>query len=269
MLDTLVRERVTAAFLVPTHALDLMQAWKADRERWPLSLRYVITGAAACPPGLIAELRDEWGVKPISMYGMTECQGNLVTRPGDDLDIVATTVGRACPGAEVGLRSPADGTLATGSGATGEVVTRGPLVYLGYYDDQAATAASFTKDGWFRSGDLGQYVGENIRIVGRIKNVILRGAATVVPEDVEAAILGCPGVEQIAVCGLPDERLGELICACVVGTAGREAIRAHLETSGVGSRLFPDVVVAFDELPTTSVGKIKRGELPKLAQARR
>jgi acyl-CoA synthetase (AMP-forming)/AMP-acid ligase II len=155
MLDTLVRERVTIAFLVPTHAFDLMNAWKADPGRWPLHLRYVITGAAACPPGLIADMRSQWGVRPISIYGMTECQGNLMTRPSDPLEVVASTVGRPCPGAEVGLRSPSDGTLVTGDGARGEVVTRGPLVYLGYYDDQSATADAFTKDGWFRSGRPG------------------------------------------------------------------------------------------------------------------
>jgi cyclohexanecarboxylate-CoA ligase len=269
MLDTLVRERVTIAFLVPTHTFDLMDAWKADPGRWPLQLRYVITGAAACPPGLIADMRSEWGVRPISMYGMTECQGNLMTRPTDPLDVVASTVGRPCPGAEVRLRSPSDGTLVTADGAQGEVVTRGALVYLGYYNDQAATAAAFTKDGWFRSGDLGQYFGENIRIVGRIKDIILRGAATVLPDDVESAIIGCPGVDQVAVVGLPDERLGEIVCACVVGTADLPGIRDHLERAGVGHKLWPDVVVHFDEFPRTGVGKVQRGDLARRAAERR
>jgi acyl-CoA synthetase (AMP-forming)/AMP-acid ligase II len=268
MLDTLAGEGVTIAFMVPTHAYDLMNTWKAEPGRWPLRLRYVITGAAACPPGLIADMRSEWGVRPISMYGMTECQGNLLTRPGDPLEVVANTVGRACPGAEVALRAPIDGTIVTGDGAQGEVVTRGATVYLGYYDDQAATAAAFTKDGWLRSGDLGQYFGENIRIVGRIKDVILRGAATILPDDVEQAIIGCPGVEQVAVVGLPDERLGEIVCACVVGTAGLEAIRAHLEHAGVGPKLWPDVAVQVDELPRTGVGKVQRGVLSKLAAGR-
>ena len=269
MLDMLAAERVTIAFMVPTHAYDLMNAWRAQPRRWDLELRYVITGAAACPPGLIEAMHAEWGVEPISMYGMTECQGNLVTRPKDPIEVVAGTVGRACPGAEVALRSPADGSLVSGDGAQGEVVTRGALVYLGYYDDQPATAGSFTKDGWFRSGDLGQYVGDDIKIVGRIKEVILRGAATILPDDVEHALRDCPGVDQVSVCGLPDERLGEVICACVVGTATLEDVRGHLERSGVGKKLWPDLVVQFDEFPRTGVGKVQRGALAKVAAERR
>ena len=268
MLDTLVREQVTIAFMVPTHGYDLMNAWKSEPGRWPLRLRYVITGAAACPPGLIADMRSRWGAQPISMYGMTECQGNLLTRPADPLEVVASSVGRPCPGAEVALRSPLDGKMVTGDGAQGEVVTRGATVFLGYYDDQPATAAAFTKDGWLRSGDLGQYLGENIRIVGRIKDVILRGAATILPDDVEQAIIGCPGVDQVAVVGVPDERLGEIVCACLVGSAGLDAVRAHLERAGVGRKLWPDAVVQLDELPRTGVGKVQRGVLAELAVGR-
>ena len=269
MLDTLASEGATIAFLVPTHAFDLMNAWRSQPGRWSLKLRYVITGAAACPPGLMEAMKSEWGVEPISMYGMTECQGNLFTRPGDPIEVVAGTVGRACPGVEVALRSPVDGSLVSGDGAQGEVVTRGALVYLGYYDDQAATAASFTKDGWFRSGDIGQYTDESIKIVGRIKEVVLRGGATIVPDDVEVALLGCAGIDELSVCGLPDERLGEILCACVVGTATLAEMHAHLERKGVGRKLWPDAVVYFDAFPRTGVGKVQRGALARLAGERR
>jgi len=269
MLDTLVAEKVTIAFLVPTHAFDLINAWRAQPGRWDLKLRYVITGAAACPPGLIGAMKSEWGVEPISMYGMTECQGNLFTRPDDPIEVAANTVGRACPGADVALRSPADEALVSGEGAQGEVVTRGALIYLGYYDDQGATAASFTKDGWFRSGDLGQHVGDSIKIVGRIKEVILRGGATILPDDVEHALIDCPGVDDVSVCGLPDERLGEVVCACIVGTATLEDVRAHLKRKGVGRKLWPDALLHFDQFPRTGVGKVQRGALAKLAVERR
>ena len=265
MLDALSREAVTVAFMIPTHASDLTRRWREAPERWPLRLRHVITGAAACPPGVIDAIRDDWGAELISMYGMTECQGNLFTRPGDPPDVARETVGRPSANAEVVLRSPADGGLLQGDGAVGEVVTRGAQVFLGYYGDQPATAAAFTKDGWFRSGDLGMMVAGNIRIVGRIKEVILRGGQTIVPSDLEAAIEHAPGVEQVAVVGLPDERLGESVCACVVGRADLAGVTEYLAGAGIGRGLWPDSVVEVPSLPRTELGKVKRHELVTLA----
>lgn len=267
MLDVLEREGVTATFLVPTHGLDLMQAWRANRERWRLRLRYVLTGAASSPPGLIESFATDWGASVISLYGMTECQANLFTRPDDPIQIAAGTVGRPCPGAEVALRSPADGSVVEGPGV-GEIVTRGALVFLGYFDDQTATAAAFSPDGWLRSGDLGERIEGNIRIVGRIKEVILRGGGTIVPEDVERGLEGAPGLGDVAVVGIPDQRLGEAICACITGDATLEQLRAHLAAKGVGRSFWPDMVVHFDDLPRTSVGKIRRNVLSGEASRR-
>jgi acyl-CoA synthetase (AMP-forming)/AMP-acid ligase II len=267
MLDVLEREGVTITFLVPTHATDLLDAWRRHSGRWPrLRLKFVLTGAAASPPGQVLAMADLWGCTPISMYGQTECQANLFSRPDDSPLVAASTVGRACPNAEVALRSPEDGTLIREG--VGEVVTRGPLVFLGYFDDQAATSATFSRDGWFRSGDLGEWVGDNIRIVGRIKEVINRGGATLVPEDIEQALDGCAGISEAAVVGLPDQRLGECICVCVVGSATLASIRAHLQQRGVGRALWPDRVMAFERLPRTALGKVQRGQLAREAAER-
>jgi acyl-CoA synthetase (AMP-forming)/AMP-acid ligase II len=196
---------------------------------------------------------------------MTEVQSNVFSVPGETQEMLETTVGSVVPGAEVALLSPVDGSVLTDPGAIGEVATRGPFVCLGYWDDQAATAAAFTKDGWFRSGDLGQFVEGRLRLVGRIKEIILRGGATIHPPDVELALAGCPGVDQLAVCGVPDDRLGELVCACVVGTATLDDLVAHARARGVGRSLWPDVAVRFDTLPQTSLGKVQRARLTALA----
>ena len=268
MLDTLAAEAVTISFLVPTHAMDLMAAYKADPERWDLKLRIVLTGTTATPAETVADIIERWGARPMLMYGMTEVQSNVFSRPEDPLPVHTTTVGRPCPNAEVRLVSPADGSVITADRMPGEVMTAGPTVCVGYYDDQAATSGAFTKDGWFRSGDLGEWIDGNLRIVGRIKDIILRGGITIVPDDVELALTGCPGIEQVSVCGIPDKRLGEKVCVCVVGTATLEEMRAYLAARGIGPGLHPDLAVHVDAFPRTSVGKVQRGRLAAIAAER-
>lgn len=264
MLEILARHRVTACFLVPAHLVDLVAEFREDPSRFDLRLRYVLTGAAAASADAIRAVRDEWGATPVSIYGMTECQANLFTRPDDHIDVIASTVGRACPGSEVAIRDPDSGALLT-DGQVGEIVTRGPTTFLGYYDDQAATSNSFTKDGWFRSGDLAVRRDGNISVVGRIKEVILRGGTTIVPADIEAAIATFPGVDEVAVIGLPDARLGERVCACFLGAApSRTALIEHLDQVGFGRSLLPDDLIQVDAFPRTELGKVQRAKLRTL-----
>lgn len=264
ILDAFDEHRVTATFLVPAHLLDLLHATQREPGRWALALRYVLTGAAAATPDAVRGVVAQWGAVPVSLYGMTECQANLFTRPGDPLEVVATTVGRACPTSEVALRSPADGSISTAPGSIGEIVTRGPTTFLGYYDDQSATAASFTPGGWFRSGDLAVLDDGNVRVVGRLKEVIVRGGATIVPEDVEAACAALVDGDVAAV-GLPDERLGERLCLCVAGAVPvLDQLKKDLEQAGVGRHLWPDDLVVVDDFPRTELGKVQRSKLRAL-----
>ncbi len=262
ILDGLIVERVTKSFLVPTHAIDVLESFRRRGiDRSDLSLRVVLTGAAAAPPGLVRDLHKEMGVDVISLYGMTECQANLFTRPGDPIDIVEKSVGRPCPGAEVGLRGP-DGSWIDVDDVPGEIVTRGPVVFLGYYDDQYATTSAFTKDGWLRSGDLAVRHRGNYEVVGRIKEVILRGGATITPQDVEKALSNHPAFRDVAVVGVPDDRLGERVCACVIGNAPSiEAVHNWLKQQGIGRSLWPDVIVGRNRFPTTALGKVQRARL--------
>ena len=265
MLDSLERHRVTATFLVPTHVSDLVATYKAHPGRWQLSVRHVITGAAPSQAGVLREAAELWGMTPISMYGMTECQGNLFTRPDDPPDVWATTVGRPCPGSEVALRDVDTGELVHGDGAIGEVVTRGATTFLGYFDDEAATASSFTADGWFRSGDVGTWVGDSLRIVGRIKEVILRGGQTIVPDEMELGFADMEGIGRVVVLGLPDDRLGERTCLVVTGRVpSADELHGHMVAKGLGRHLLPDEVRRLESVPTTDLGKAKRSELRAL-----
>jgi acyl-CoA synthetase len=264
MLDQLEADGVTVTFLVPTHLVDLMSAYDRHPGRWRLALRHVITGAAPAAQELFHRVVASWGATPISMYGMTECQGNLFTRADDPIEVIAATVGRACPGSEVALLDPATGELVRTDGAIGEIVTRGPTTFVGYYDDQAATSAAFTRDGWFRSGDLGTWSAGSVAMVGRLKEVIIRGGHTVLPQDVEAALASFPGLDQVVVLGMPDERLGERICVCVEASPdvpSVEDLRAHLAASGFSRSFFPDEVRTVAALPRTELGKVQRSKV--------
>jgi acyl-CoA synthetase len=262
MLDRLERSQVTCTFLVPTHIVDLLQAYRRYPGRWNLALRYVITGAAPSSGETLSAVKAEWGATPISMYGMTETQGNTFTRADDPIEVSGSTVGRPCPGTSLRLRDLVTGTLyerSDGIGRVGEIVTRGPHVFVGYYDDEATTAEGFTTDGWFRTGDLGEWVGESVRVVGRLKDVILRGGQTISPADVEAAVASYPGIGEFVVVGLPDPRLGERVCLAVVGD-GPDVVqlRTHLSLAGIGRHLVPDEVRTIDALPRTDLGKTQR-----------
>lgn len=254
----------TAAFMVPTQAQDLLEAYQRGPARTPIRrLRLVGIGAAETPPALKQRMREAWGCMPVAMYGMTECQANLFTRPDDPWDVILTTVGRACPGMEVVIFD-ATRTRPLAEGEVGEVATRGPGLFAGYWDNQRATSASFNKDGWFFSGDLGSMRDGNVTLHGRIKDVIIRGGHNIAPEAVEVQLAGHPALADVAVVGVPDARLGERTCACVIprGEApSLETLVAYLKERGVGPHLWPEFLLAVRDFPRTPLGKVQRGTL--------
>jgi len=263
-LRLLVEKGVTAAFMVPTQARDLLDAYEAAGRTPRLErLRRVGIGAAETPAALKDRMRAVWGTTPIAMYGMTECQANLFTRPDDPWEVIRDTVGRACPGMEVAIFD-ADRTRRLRDGEVGEIATRGPGLFAGYYDNQRVTGASFNKAGWFFSGDLGAMREGNVTIHGRVKDVIIRGGHNIVPEAIEAYLAGHPRVADVAVVGVPDERLGERACVCVIPKDEPPALEdlvAHLRERGVGPHLWPELLLAVSEFPRTPLGKVQRARL--------
>jgi acyl-CoA synthetase (AMP-forming)/AMP-acid ligase II len=185
------------------------------------SLRATVTGAATVPPVLIARMRDELGIANVTTaYGLTECGGcATVCDPGDSIETVAGTCGRALPGTEVccvdeqGARVP--------PGQPGEVLLRGYHVMQGYFEDPKATSEAIDAEGWLHTGDVGVLDERGyLRITDRLKDMFIVGGFNVYPAEVERLLSPHPDIAQVAVIGIPDERMGEVGRACVVLRAG-------------------------------------------------
>ena len=222
------------------------------------SLRFAVTGAATVPVVLIERMQSELDFDIVlTAYGLTEASGfGTMCRADDDPVTVATTCGR--PIADFELRT----------GDTGEVLLRGPNVMLGYLDDPAATAATIDADGWLHTGDVGTVdQAGNLRITDRLKDMYICGGFNVYPAEVEQVLARLDGVADVAVIGVPDERLGEVGRAFVVLRPGAdldepsviEASRRHLANFKA-----PRSVVFLDALPRNAGGKVLKTALREM-----
>jgi acyl-CoA synthetase (AMP-forming)/AMP-acid ligase II len=261
-LGRVAAERVTVLPGAPTLYRSILD--HPDRRHHDLSsLRVAVTGAADIPVDLIRQIGDELPFQVIvSGYGLTEAGTATATVPGDDVEVVATTVGRARPGFEVRIAdAPA--------GGAGEILLRGPSVMAGYLDDPEATAATLSADGWLRTGDLGVLGDDgNLRVVGRVKDMFIVGGFNAYPAEIENALAGHPGVRQAAVIGVPDGRLGEVGLAFVVPVPGAPPDPAELiawSRERMANYKVPRSVVLVDELPLNATGKVDKNVLRRRA----
>ncbi|WP_419918301.1 FadD3 family acyl-CoA ligase [Candidatus Poriferisocius sp.] len=243
------------------------------------SLRVAVTGAADIPVELIRRMRRELPFQRICTgYGLTEAGTCTGTRPGDDPETIATSVGRAMPGLEVkvaeGDRQAERGADQPGDeqadrGATGEVLVRGFSVMAGYLDDPEATAAAIDGDGWLHTGDLGNLDDQGyLRIVGRLKDMFIVGGFNVYPAEVENILMGHPGVAQAAVVGVPDERLGEVGRAYIVPQPGASMDEAELIAwcrERMANYKAPRSVVFLESLPLNAIGKVMKTQLEAMS----
>ena len=237
------------------------------------SLRLAVTGAAVVPVELIRRMRSELMFATVlTAYGLTESTGVVtMCRRGDPPETIAETSGRAIPGVEVRVADDAGGDAPPGS--PGEVLVRGYTVTAGYVDDPEATAEAIDTDGWLHTGDIGVLdESGNLRITDRKKDMFIVGGFNAYPAEIEGTLLRHPGVAQVAVVGVPDERLGEVGYAFVVprpaadaGTLGDELAswaRDHMANYKV-----PRQVEVVDALPVNASGKVLKTELRRLAGA--
>jgi len=236
------------------------------------TLRVAVTGAADIPVRLIEQMRAELPFQRIlTGYGLTEAGTCTGTRPDDDAETIATTAGRAMPGLEI-LVADASGQ-AVPRGATGELLVRGYSVMQGYLDDPEATAAAIDDRGFLHTGDLATMDERGyVRIVGRSKDMLIVGGFNVYPAEVENALLAHPAIAQVAVIGVPDERLGEVAMAYVVPAPGEsvepEAIIAWARER-IANYKVPRRVLAISALPTNATGKVVKEELRARAATER
>jgi acyl-CoA synthetase (AMP-forming)/AMP-acid ligase II len=263
VLEIVERERITVLPGPPTiyHSL-LEHAERATRDI--SSLRLAVTGAADIPVELIRRVREELPFERIlTGYGLTEAGTVTGSRPDDDFEHIATTVGVPWPGFQVRVVTESGADSPTGE--PGEVVVRGETVTRGYLDDPEATAAAIDADGWLHTGDLGTIDADGyVRIVGRIKDMFIVGGFNAYPAEIENLLLRHPSIEQVAVIGVPDERLGEVAKAFVVLRAG-EPVSADeiIEWSRAEMANFkvPRSVEFLDALPVNATGKVVKDEL--------
>jgi acyl-CoA synthetase (AMP-forming)/AMP-acid ligase II len=235
------------------------------------SLRLGITGGAVVPATLIRRMREELGFAGVvNGYGLTECGGYGTMCSADDTDEqIANTAGKPFPGTEVRIMGEDRRLLADGE--RGEVVLRGYIVMQGYFNDPDSTAKTIDKDGWLHSGDIG-YFDENgdLRIEDRLKDMFITGGFNCYPAEIERLMSTHPAIGQIAVIGIPDERLGEVGKAFVVLRPGAAATEAELiawARQNIANFKVPRFVEFRDALPTSPQGKVLKTKLREEAKA--
>jgi acyl-CoA synthetase (AMP-forming)/AMP-acid ligase II len=226
------------------------------------SLRLAVTGAAAIPVELVRRMRDELGFeRVITGYGLTEaCGVATMCRFDDDPETIATTSGRAIPDVEVRCIDTDGKELPRGE--PGEVVVRGYNVMRGYFDDEAATRETIDAEGWLHTGDIGVMDERGyLRITDRIKDMFIMGGFNCYPAEIENLMYGSGEFAQVAVIGVPDERMGEVGMAFVVPAPGRKVTpesvigwcREHM-----ANYKCPRHVEVVKELPMNASGKVTK-----------
>jgi acyl-CoA synthetase (AMP-forming)/AMP-acid ligase II len=229
------------------------------------SLRLSVTGAATVPVDVVRRMREELRFETVvTGYGLTETTGTVsMCRHDDAPQVIATTVGRPLPG--VTVRIVDEDGLPAAEGEAGEILVRGFNVMQEYFENPEATSEAIDEDGWLRTGDIG-IVGSdgNLRITDRKKDMYIVGGFNAYPAEIEAIMVGHPDVGQVAVIGIPDDRLGEVGAAFVVPRPGRTIdpdelvvwCRNHMANFKV-----PRTVVVVDALPLNPTGKVMKFKL--------
>jgi acyl-CoA synthetase (AMP-forming)/AMP-acid ligase II len=263
------RFRVTQSGGTPYFMHSLIDA--AQRGGYDLSsIRAFSLGATGVTPELV-RYADRFGWGAGRSYGLTE--HSTVTRcdPSMPYEKRAYTDGRLQPGTEVRIVDAERRDL--GRGEQGEILTRGPELFMGYTDARL-DADCFVDGGWFRTGDLGHLDADGyLTITDRLKDIVIRGGENISSREVENVLLQHPEVQQVAVVGLPDERYGECVCAVIVPKESAlptlDSLVRHCRESGLASFKAPARVVLMPALPMTASGKVRKRQLREEVLARR
>lgn len=251
LAEMVERQKPTALWTAPAHVAACRAAGLFDRHDWS-SLKLAIVSGSMAAPALIRELAAKLpGCAVTQLWGMTELQAGLYTRPGDPLEMSATTAGRPSPGTQARVSEE------------GELQVRGPLLFSGYLN---SPENPFTPDGWFRSGDLAEPRGEYFAITGRSKDVINRGGVKFNPADVEMLLDSHPKILQSAIVPMPDAVLGERACAFAVlrnpaESLVLEEVVEFLLSKQIAKNKLPEKLVVVPEMPLTPTRKVIKGRL--------
>ena len=259
-LETVADERCTALYGVPT----MFSAMLASERFYHHDLSMLRTGimaGAPCPIEVMKRVREEMHMSQVTIaYGMTETSPvSFQSMMDDPVEKRVSTVGRIHPHLEVKLVDPSGHTVPTG--AVGELCTRGYSVMRGYWNEPQKTAEAIDAEGWMHSGDLASIDAEGYcSIVGRSKDMLIRGGENVYPREIEEFLYRHPKVREVQVIGIPDDRYGEEICACVMArdpSLTAEELRAFCKGQ-IAHYKVPRYVEFVEEFPMTVTGKVQK-----------
>ena len=242
--------------------LNLLEKQPADLS----ALRFFLCGGTTIPKKVARECQQR-GIKLLSVYGSTESSPHAVVNLDDPLPRFMHTDGYAAAGVEINVVDDARKTLPPG--CEGEEASRGPNVFMGYFDEPELTARALDEEGWYYSGDLCRMDEAGyIKITGRKKDIIVRGGENISSREVEDILLQHPKIHDACVVAMPDERLGERSCAYVVLKAPHhslslEEVVAFFSRKRVAKYKYPEHIVVIEKLPRTVSGKIQKFLLRK------
>jgi acyl-coenzyme A synthetase/AMP-(fatty) acid ligase len=269
-MELVLRERCSYTLAATTFLQDLTETARRAGVRLD-SLRCFGCGGAPVPPPLV-ESAAEQGIQCLRLYGSTEVLVGTWNRPHSTLDQRRYTDGLAMSHVEVMVVD--DDGAPVAATTPGEIVTRGPNTSVGLFGDDARTAATYRPDGFVKSGDIATIDSDGyLTMVSRKKEIIIRGGLNIAPREIEELLVAMPEIERAAVIGLPDERLGERMCACVVVRPGEQidlpTVVARLEAGGLAKFKLPQRLEVFDVLSATASGKIQKHELVRIITTER
>jgi fatty-acyl-CoA synthase len=271
VLETVERERCTALYGVPTMFLAELEDPEFDRFDLT-SLRTGIMASALCPEPLMRKVIDKMHLPELTIaYGLTETSPGLTQTPRDaTLEERTQTVGKVMPEIEIRIVDPATGQDLP-AGARGELWARGYVVMKGYYNMPEQTAAAITHDGWLRTGDQASVDAQgNVRITGRIKDLIIRGGENIAPKEVEDVLRTHPAVSDVSVYGIGSDFFGEEVAAAVRPVPGATIDAAEVMrfcADRLARFKIPRHIRIVESFPMTASGKIQKFKLRELHEA--
>ncbi|XP_060529031.1 medium-chain acyl-CoA ligase ACSF2, mitochondrial-like [Cylas formicarius] len=266
-LDAIRDERCTVIHGTPTMYVDLVDRQKKRREN--ISPDIAVSGGACCSPHLFREMKSVLNLQKVkSVYGLTECTAIVFQSLYDDDEYLSTsTVGYVQDHVEAKV-TDVDGNIVP-IGTPGELCIRGYSTMLGYWKDEDRTKEVIGPDKWFRTGD--QFILEKNgygKIVGRLKEMIIRGGENIFPKEIEDFLNTHPSILEVYVVGIPHERLGEEVCAFVKVKDGMSVTLDHIRTyckENIAHFKIPTVLKIVDSFPKTTSGKIQKYRLVQIA----
>lgn len=254
-LDLLYSTHASVYFGVHTMYARELRLQKTLATPAPSSLRCGLVAGSACPPALFSEYERCFGCTLVQSYGMTETAATLtLSYPDASVDIRSRFVG-----------FPTQGSQVVADPETGEMLCKTPSLMRSRIDEEGEHAPDLDEDGWFHTGDIGAFDPEGgWRIVGRIKDVIIRGGINIFPAEVEAAYQGHPNVSESCLVGYPDSDLGERTCLCVIPAGDDVPSSLELRSFAAGrveKCKIPDIILKMKEFPRLSNGKVDKRAL--------